>query len=222
MSESCCGQRPESRRACGGANRSRKTIVPTWDDARAPHVYIRHKQRGWKPSRPHGGRQASRVRGLAAYISKNEKLKHKETTDMSDDTIESTRRIFERTGADLPQLQAPAKMGLTWQPPQAGEALRQMLAAAPDLGTPGGSRAAEKRLELHKANREWGETRALVFSRAGLDVEIAEGGVRVRCKANGHEKFIAAGTELTPAVLTCSGGCNRFDADPDAGSNRSW
>jgi hypothetical protein len=135
-------------------------------------------------------------------------------------TIEETLEQFERPDSNMPQMRAAEAP--TWQPPRAGEALAAALANAPDLATPGGAMAADKRMELHQAAHEWVATRALAFSGAGLDTEIIEGGVRVRCKANGHEKFIPLGTALTPAVLVCSGGCNRFDADPDAGTNRSW
>lgn len=139
---------------------------------------------------------------------------------MSSNTIEGTRGVFERTDANVPQVRIPTPMAPAWQPPQAGGALQQMLAVAPDLGASSDPLPAEKRMELHRATHEWAATRALVFSEAGLEVEIVEGGVRVRCRSNGHEKFIARGTELTKEMLTCSGRCNIESTDPDFGMNR--
>jgi hypothetical protein len=104
------------------------------------------------------------------------------------------------------------------QAQRAGADLEVAMAAAPDLTADPAS--AKVRMEEHKANHEWCASRAQTFSDAGLSIEIVEGGVVARCRANDHAKFIRRGTELTPEMLTCSGGCNRSSADPDFGMNR--
>ena len=134
-------------------------------------------------------------------------------------TIEETAAQFERPIPDMPQMRAVGAH--SWRPPQPGEALAAAMAIAPEMGASLNPRAVEKRMELRQANHEWATTRALVFFEAGLAVEIVEGGILVRCKAdNGHEWFVATGTELTRELLTCESGCNRALVDPDGRASR--
>ena len=103
-------------------------------------------------------------------------------------------------------------------PPTPGElALAAAMASAPNLG-PADPAAAER---AYQANVAWASDYTQVFANAGLGMEICAGGVKVKCRSCDRAKLIATGTDLTPAVLTCQGGCNRYAADPDAGLSRT-
>jgi hypothetical protein len=102
-------------------------------------------------------------------------------------------------------------------PETPGEAaLREAMARAPDL-RPADPAAAEK---AYTQNVCWATDHAEIFSRSGLSMEVVSGGVKVTCRSCGRAKLIASGADLTPAVLTCQGGCNRYAADPDQGMGR--